>query len=148
VKTLAFVMGLCILAVGAIGIVTPSALVGIALRFGTPTEWYALGAVRIALGVLLLWVAKSSRAPRTLRVVAFIPLLAGLGALATPFVGVERARATLEWWTRLGPGYLRLSAIPLLVLGGVIAYACAPARRTASPAPERTRHRRAVNGDS
>ena len=130
-KTLAFVIGLCIIAVGILGILSPSALVWIAQRFGTPADWYALGAVRVAVGVLLLSVAKTSRAPRMLRVVAFIPLLAGLGALATPFVGVERARATLEWWSRLGSGPVRLSAIPLLVLGGFIAYACAPARRAA-----------------
>jgi hypothetical protein len=106
-------------------------LVWTAQRFGTPTEWYAIGALRVAVGVLLLWVAPTSRAPRTLRVVALIPLLAGLGALATPFVGVERARAALQWWSGLGSGYIRLTAIPLLLLGGFIAYACAPARRVA-----------------
>jgi hypothetical protein len=129
VKALAFVAGLGILAVGEIGLLMPSTLVWIAQRFGTPLQWYAIGAVRVAFGVLLLSVAATSRAPRTLRVVAFIPLLAGLGALATPFVGVERARAILEWWSQLGPGYVRLSALSLLLLGGFIAYACAPARR-------------------
>jgi hypothetical protein len=130
-KVLAFVIGLCIIAIGAIGFVTPSALVRIAQHFGTPKDWYVLGAVRLAVGVLLLSVAKTSRTPRVLRIVAFVPLLAGLGALATPFLGVERAQATLEWWSRLGPAYLRLSAIPLLVLGGLIAYACVPLRRAA-----------------
>ena len=128
-KALAFVAGLGILAVGEIGLLMPSTLVWIAQRFGTPLQWYAIGAVRVAFGVLLLSVAATSRAPRTLRVVAFIPLLAGLGALATPFVGIERARAILEWWSQLGPGYIRLSALSLLLLGGFIAYACAPARR-------------------
>lgn len=128
-KALAFVAGLGMLAVGEIGLLMPSTLVWIAQRFGTPLQWYAIGAVRVAFGVLLLSVAATSRAPRTLRVVAFIPLLAGLGALATPFVGVERARALLEWWSQLGPGYVRLSALSLLLLGGFIAYACAPARR-------------------
>ena len=128
-KALAFVAGLGILAVGEIGLLMPSTLVWIAQRFGTPLQWYAIGAVRVAFGVLLLSVAATSRAPRTLRVVAFIPLLAGLGALATPFVGVERAGAILEWWSQLGPGYVRLSALSLLLLGGFIAYACAPARR-------------------
>ena len=128
-KALAFVAGLGILAVGEIGLLMPSTLVWIAQRFGTPLQWYAIGAVRVAFGVLLLSVAATSRAPRTLRVVALIPVLAGLGALATPFVGVERAGAILEWWSQLGPGYVRLSALSLLLLGGFIAYACAPARR-------------------
>jgi hypothetical protein len=136
VKALAFGIGLCILTIGAIGIITPSAMVWIARRFDSPVDWYAIGAVRVAVGALLLSVAKSSRAPRMLRVLAFIPLLAGLGALATPFVGVERAQAILEWWSRLAPSYLRLSVIPVLLLGGLIAYACAPARRAAAE-PER-----------
>jgi hypothetical protein len=125
VKTLAFVIGLYILAVGAIGIFTPSGLVWIAQRFATPVDWYAIAAVRVAFGVLLISVAKASRAPRTLRVVGFIPLVA---ALATPFVGVERARAIIEWWSLQGSGFVRLSVIPLLALGRFVAYACAPAR--------------------
>jgi hypothetical protein len=44
VKTLAFVIGLCIIAVGILGILSPSALVWITQRFGTPADWYTLGA--------------------------------------------------------------------------------------------------------
>src|SRR5262249_27314274 len=66
---------------------------------------YVIAAVRVAFGVLLFAVAKDSRAPRTLRVVAFIPFVAGL---ATPFVGVERAWATIEWWSEQGTGVVRL----------------------------------------
>jgi hypothetical protein len=128
VKTLAFVIGVLIFAVGVMGVVLPSGLLLIAGRFVGPFEWYALAVVRILVGTLLLFVAKSSRSPRALGVVAFIPLLAGL---AIPFVGVARARATVEAWSLQGPGVLRLSAVPVLVLGGFIAYACAPAKRAA-----------------
>jgi hypothetical protein len=128
VKTLAFVIGLLILTVGVIGMVVPSALQWIAGRLESPRAWYALAVIRVLLGVLLLVVAKSSRAPRALRVVAFVPLVAGL---AIPLVGVSWARATVEAWSLQGPGVLRLSAIPVLLLGGFIAYACAPARGAA-----------------
>lgn len=133
VKTLAFIIGLFIAAVGAGGIVAPSALVWVGQPFTTPVawHWYVLAAVRATFGVLLLSVAKASRAPRTLRVVAFIPLAAALGALVTAFVGVDQARATIEWWSLQGPWFVRLSAAPLLALGGFVAYACAPARRAA-----------------
>src|SRR5262245_40674034 len=109
-------IGLCVAAVGAVGILAPSALVWIGQRFTTAGEWYVLGVVRVAFGLVLMSVAKSSRAPRTLRVVACIPLLAGLGALATPMVGLERARATIDWWSRQGPGVVRLPAVALLAL--------------------------------
>jgi hypothetical protein len=99
-KTLAFVIGLCIVVVGVVGVLVPSKLVWMGQRFATPRDWYAIGAVRVAFGLLLISVAKTSRMPRTLRVVAFIPLLAGVAAVLTPFVGLERARDTVEWWSR------------------------------------------------
>jgi drug/metabolite transporter superfamily protein YnfA len=123
VKTLAFVIGLCIFAVGAVGIVAPSALVWIAHRADAPAPLYLVTAIRVAFGVLLLAVAPASRAPRALRAVAVIPLVA---AIAMPILGVERARATIEWWTQQGSAVVRLTGIPLLALGGFVAYACAP----------------------
>jgi hypothetical protein len=128
VKNLAFLIGLFIISVGVVGILIPSFLIWIAHLFFAPAAWYALAVVRVAFGVLLLSVAKSSRTPRTLRVVALIPLLAGL---AIPFVGVERAGDMVERWSLQGSGLVRLSAIPLLALGGFVAYACAPVRRAA-----------------
>jgi hypothetical protein len=128
VKTVAFVVGLVIFAVGAIGIFVPSSLVWISKVFAGPVEWYALAVIRVSFGVLLLFVAKASRFPRTLRVIAFIPIVT---SLAIPFVGVDRARATVDLWSLQGSGLIRLSAVPVLVLGGFVAYACAPARRAA-----------------
>lgn len=128
-KTLAFVIGLCIFAVGAVGILAPSALVWIAHHADAPVNLYVITAIRVAFGVLLLLVASGSRAPRTLRAVALIPFLA---AIAMPIVGTERARATIEWWTQQGSGVIRITGIPLLALGIVVAYACAPGRRRRS----------------
>lgn len=129
-KTLAFAIGLSILTVGVAGLIAPASLVWIARRFAAPVDWlwYTLAVIRVAFGVLLLFVAKVSRAPKTLRVVAFIPLAAGL---AIPFVGVERAQATVDWWSMQGPGLVRLTTIAIMALGGFIAYACAPSRRAA-----------------
>ena len=127
-KTVAFVIGLCIAVFAVVGLLVPSTMVWIARRFtrDTPTVWYAIAVGRLAFGVLLLSVARNSRAPKTLRVVAFIPIAA---ALAIPVIGVERGRAMIELWTSQGSGLVRLSALPLLALGGFVAYACAPARR-------------------
>jgi len=127
-KTLAFVMSLVIIAVGAVGILAPRALVWIAQHSLAPVELYSVAAVRVGFGLLLVSVASASRAPKTLRVVAFIPLVAGI---ATPFVGIERAQTVIEWWTHQRSGVVRLTAVPLLALGGFIAYACVAARRAA-----------------
>ena len=132
-ERLVFVVGLCVVAVGAIGIVAPSGLAWIARRFTTPGQWYGIAAIRVVAGVLLLSVANGSRAPMALRAVAIIPLVAGL---ATPLVGAERARGMIELWSMDGSGLVQLSAISLLVLGGVIVYACAPGRRAAEMSRE------------
>jgi hypothetical protein len=125
VKTLAFAIGLLIIGVGTVGILAPSGLVWIANHSVAPVELYVIAAIRVAFAVLIS-VAPASRAPKTLRVVAVIPFVA---AIATPFVGVERAPAIIESWSQHGSGLVRLSAVPLLALGGFVAYACAPALR-------------------
>jgi hypothetical protein len=62
-KILAFVIGPCLVAVGAVGILAPSGLVWIAHRAASPVDLYAVAVIRFALGVLLLLVAPASRAP-------------------------------------------------------------------------------------
>jgi hypothetical protein len=54
VKTLAFVIGLRIVAVGTVGILAPSGLVWIAHRADAPAALYVVAAIRAAFGVLLL----------------------------------------------------------------------------------------------
>ena len=127
-KTLAFVIGLLITAFGTVGILAPSGLVWVAQHAVSPVQLYFIAAVRVAFGVLLISVASGSRAPKVLRVVGLIPILA---AIATPFVGVERVPAIIEWWSQQGSGMVRLSALAVLAIGGFVAYACAPARRAA-----------------
>jgi hypothetical protein len=128
VKTLAFVIALCIVAVSTVGILAPSSLVWLAHRALAPAALYAVAGIRVAFGIILISAAPASRTPRTLRALAAIPLLA---AAATPIVGVERAPAIIEWWTQQGLGVVRLTGVPLLAFGGFVAYACAPARRAA-----------------
>ena len=128
VKTLASVIGLLIIAVGAVGIFAPSALLWIAQHPVTSVELYLIAVGRIAIGLLLLSVASASRAPKTLRVVGAIALIAGI---TTPFLGVARVQAIMDWFSQQGSGFLRVSAVLALTVGGLVAYACAPARRAA-----------------
>jgi hypothetical protein len=130
-KTLVFVVALLILVVGAVGIVVPSAFVWIAPHFLTSGAFYAIGAVRVAFGLVLISVAAVSRAPKTLRVVGVLVLIAGIATALTGLVAMERARALIEWWLQRGSGALRLTGALVLAIGGFLAYLCAPARRAA-----------------
>jgi hypothetical protein len=49
-KTVAFVFGLCISAVGVVGILAPSGLVWLAEQFDTPGAFYVLATSMPALG--------------------------------------------------------------------------------------------------
>jgi hypothetical protein len=131
VKDLAFVVALLILAVGAVGILLPSGLVWIAQHSVTSGAFYIIATVRIAFGLVLISVASGSRAPKTLRVLGYFILIAGIATALTGLVAIERARAIIEWWLQHGSGVVRLTGILVLALGGFIAYACAPVRRAA-----------------
>ena len=128
VKTLAFVFGLCISAVGVIGILAPSDPVWIAQHFVTSGAFYVIATVRIAFGLILISVASASRAPKALRVLGYVILILGVTTALTGLVAIGRARGAIEWWLQKGSGLVRLTSVLLLSLGGFVAYACAPAR--------------------
>lgn len=128
-KTLAFVFGLCISAVGAVGIVVPTILVWIAQRFGTSDPFYALAAVRIAFGLILISVAPTSRAPKGLRFLGYVIVVLGMTTALTGLLAVGRARAAIDWWVHQESWVLRLTSCLILALGGFVAYACVPTRR-------------------
>jgi hypothetical protein len=131
VKTLAFVFGLCISAVGAVGILAPFGLVWLAQHFVTSGAFYIIATVRIAFGVILISVASASRAPRVVRVLGCLILILGITTALTGLVAIGRARGAIEWWLQQGSGVFRLTGVLILALGGFVAYACAPTRRAA-----------------
>ena len=122
-------MTLVIMAVGAVGLVVPSGLVWIAQHSLTSGAFYVIAIARVAFGLILISVASVSRAPRTLRVLGYFILIAGITTALIGLAGMERARAIIEWWLQQGSGVVRLTGVVVLALGGFVAYACAPARR-------------------
>ena len=114
---------------GAVGVVYPEVLVGLVRVFlETPTGLYAAAGIRIVSGVALIFAAPPSRAPRTLRVLGAIVIVAGL---RLPVVGVEGLRSRVEWFSALDPGFLRIYAVFVLGLSALLAYALVPRSRAA-----------------
>ena len=128
-KTLAFVAGLLIASIGAVGIVMPSGLVWISQFALTSAAFLVIGAVRVALGLLFVLVASTSRAPNGLRILGYVILVAGIVTAATGLLAMDRARSIVEWYLQQGSIAVRLAGVAVLALGGFIAYTCAPARR-------------------
>ncbi len=115
-KTLAFVFGLCISAVGAVGILAPSALVWLAQHSVSSGAFYVIAAVRIAFGLILISVASASRAPKALRLLGYVILILGITTALTGLVAIGRARSTIEWWLQQGSGLVRLTSVLLLAV--------------------------------
>jgi hypothetical protein len=132
-KTSAFVIGLGICAIGVASIVAPSCLAGLAQQFAAAGAFafYLVALVRIAVGLILILAAPASRSPKALRVLGCVVLIVGIATGLTGLMAMGEAHSAIEWWLRQGTNAFRLAAFVILILGGFIAYACAPARRAA-----------------
>jgi len=119
-KLLAVVLGFVVATIGAVGVATPSVLLELGDSLMTPTVLYIAAAVRVFFGAVLLWVAPASRAPKTLRVIGVLLVLAGV---LTPFFGIEHSRDMLDWVLTQGHMFMRAWAGVAVVLGLFIVYA-------------------------
>ena len=117
------------MAFGAVGIFVPSVPVWVAQHAANSGVFYLVATIRVAFGLILILAAPVSRAPKALRVLGYLVLIAGITTAVMGLVAIERARSMIEWWLQHGSGIIRLTSVVLLALGGFIAYACAPARR-------------------
>jgi hypothetical protein len=127
-KSLALLVALFIIVVGVAGIFTPDSLIRVGRYVVTPVGLYAVAVFRVGIGLVLMLVARMSRAPKTLRAFGAVALVAGL---ATPLFGVERARAIIDWEATQGTALIRVAAGLALAIGGFIAFAVTPGRRPA-----------------
>ena len=112
------------LLVGAWGILAPSRIVDFATRFGTTGGlWFAAG-IRVVFGLALWFAGPASRAPLLLQVLGAITLMAGV---MLPFIGVDRFKALLDWWTKLSPTAMRIWCVFAVAFGAAILWALLPA---------------------
>ena len=117
----ALLVAVLTIVVGIVGIVsTESAMTFRRLYFATPSRFYAAGAVRVAMGLVLILAASNCRWPRTLRALGAVMCLQ---AVAANLFGLERARAIMEWEAMQGTALLRVGAAVALVAGGFMAFA-------------------------
>src|SRR6185295_19318835 len=96
--------------------------------FATPVGLYAASAVRVAMGLVLILVAPTSRAPRTLRVLGTLMCMQGIAAQA---FGLDRAQAILAWES-MHTALLRTGGVVASATGSFIAFAVIAGRRPES----------------
>ena len=124
---LALSISLLLLFQGLIGLAAPDVFAGVVYFMQTVPAIYVAAAVRVAIGIVLLQAASSSRLPIFLRILGGFVLL---GGFFTPFVGKQFAEVIFGWWSSHGSALVRLFAAVSLALGLVTAYAVAPKPRS------------------
>jgi hypothetical protein len=121
VRSAALLVAIFTIVVGLVGLISPDSGTTVRrLYFATPVGLYAAGALRVAMGLVVILCAPASRAPKTLRALG---ALMCMQALAATLLGPDRARAVLEWETMQGTALLRVGAAVALASGGFVAFA-------------------------
>ncbi|MGZ8843975.1 MAG: hypothetical protein ACXW18_09960 [Pyrinomonadaceae bacterium] len=119
-KVAAFLIALFMILLGVTGLVAPHLFFSAAEYTATPGGLYAVAAIRLAIGIILLFAAKGSRFPRTLRVFGVLALI---GGIATLFLGTGRAREIADWAIANGTIVIRAFGLFAIAVGSFIAYA-------------------------
>jgi hypothetical protein len=126
VRSAALLVAVFTIVVGVVGLLSPETLTTVRrLYFATPVGLYAAGAVRVAMGLVVILSAPVSRAPKTLGALGAVMCLQ---AVVATLLGPERARAVLEWETMQGTALLRVGAALALAAGGFAAFALSDQR--------------------
>ena len=128
-RLLGLAIGVVIIVGSLISFAAPDLRLSLERSVMTPAGLYAIAALRMAIGLVFVLAAPASRAPRTLRVLGLIVIIAGL---STPWFGVARAQAVLNWLASAGPLWMRLDAVIGMALGGFIVYVFRPPNRRAT----------------
>src|SRR4029453_938792 len=118
-RLLGLVIGALVIIVSAISFAVPELKLSLERSGMTPTGLYAIAVLRTAIGLVFVFAAPASRAPRTLRVLGLVVIIAGL---TTPWFGVTRARTTLNWVASAGPLLMRLDACVGMAMGGFLVH--------------------------
>ena len=106
-----------IISLGVAAAMAPGLVIAASQSMVSLTGILFAAALRCGIGVALLFVAGGSRAPAILRIIGAVSLVAGL---TMPFLGVDNARARVEWEAE-HLMFFRLEGV-LFVLAGVVVY--------------------------
>jgi hypothetical protein len=121
VRFAALLVALVSIGIGIVGLVSPDSVMNVRREYlATGLGLRAAGAVRMAMGLVLITFARSSRAPKMLRVIGAVMCLQGF---VSQFYSVSRAQALVEWEATLGATLLRVGAFVALATGVFVAFA-------------------------
>jgi hypothetical protein len=118
-RLLGLVTGALVILESAISFAAPDLRLSLEGSVITPAGLIAIAALRIVIGLVFVLAAPASRAPRALRVLGLIVIIAGV---MTPWFGVARSRAVLNWLATAGPLLMHLDSVAGVAIGGFLVW--------------------------
>jgi hypothetical protein len=125
VKYCAWSVAALVLLTGVTAGVAPDFVLSLRSLVASQLGLLIIAVLRVAIGIVMIMAAPTSRAPRALQAAGAIVMLAGM---ATPLFGVERTRAVLAWEAAQGPALIRMVGAVVLMIGGFLTFALMPRR--------------------
>jgi hypothetical protein len=116
-------LGALTLLIGVWGVLAPGRIKAFVAGFSSAGGLWSAVAIRIVLGFALWFAAPASRAPLLLQIIGALALIA---AVVLPFIGVERFKALIDWWTKLSPTAVRFNCLFAVAFGAAILWALLP----------------------
>lgn len=127
VRVAAFIVVGFTIVTGVVGVVSPDYVTAIRRAyFAAPLTLYTAAALRVAMGLIVVLAARTTRAPRLMRALGTVMCLQGLTAAG---LGPEHARTVLEFEAKQGHAVLRLGAFVALAAGVFMVYALTGPRK-------------------
>lgn len=118
--------GLFVCTLGIVGALSPERLLALVTRVQSQAGLYVIAGIRLLLGFALLLAGPTSRAPLYLQVLGALSIFSGL---VTPFFGVRRFEAILDWWRRRPPAVVRVWSLFVVLFGASLVWAVLPLER-------------------
>ena len=117
--TVVAVFGLFMIVLGSVVMVVPWGVTRLALLHQGRLH-FAIAAVRLVVGLVLLMVAAETRLPMVLRFFGTLVLFSGVMML---LVGRERIRSFSQWLSHRPHALVRLAGLFVVVIGATLFYA-------------------------
>ena len=112
-------IGILMACMGFINLLNPKPMKKMISFWRKDKRIYAGGLLRALFGVIFLLSTPQARLPMVIYVLGILMLL---GASLIFILGLEKAKAILNWWDKKPYSILRLMGILILVIGALVIY--------------------------
>lgn len=121
-KIVVAVLGILIVLLGLLGLISPNRFRRLIQQMTSNTRFVSAIVSRLAIGVLLWFVADELRFPQVMRILAAISIAAAVIVL---IMGSARLDRLVDWWLGRADGLFRVSAFFAAAFGVFLVYVAA-----------------------